>query len=94
VISLGLTAWVTLSGGAKRAREHVQKLIGAPSTGATSSGAPPAAVAITAPTAAATGAAGSGDVFAQLEKLAQLQATGLLTADDVATKKAELLKQI
>ena len=34
------------------------------------------------------------DVFAQLERLAQMQATGLLTAEEVAAKKAELLKRI
>jgi hypothetical protein len=34
------------------------------------------------------------DVFAQLERLAQMQTTGLLTAEEVAAKKAELLKRI
>ena len=35
-----------------------------------------------------------GDAFAQIERLAQMQATGLLTAEEVAAKKAELLKRI
>lgn len=83
-IALAVTLWVVFAEGPKRVRRHLEGLIGAPGAMA------PAAVQ---PSAAAPAPAG-GDVFAQLERLAQLQATGLLTADDVATKKAELLQRI
>lgn len=88
-ITLALTAWIAFSGGAQRVRRHVEGLINA-----SLNGAAVAPVAASAPAPVAGGTAGGGDVFAQLERLAQLQATGLLTADDVATKKADLLKRI
>jgi hypothetical protein len=59
-----------------------------PSTGASVSIAAPVQASATA------SAVEGGDVFAQLERLAQMQATGLLTAEEVAAKKAELLKRI
>nr|WP_315183072.1 SHOCT domain-containing protein [uncultured Albidiferax sp.] len=41
-----------------------------------------------------TGSANAGDVFASIEKLASLQAKGILTAQEFATKKAELLSRL
>nr|WP_315244653.1 SHOCT domain-containing protein [uncultured Albidiferax sp.] len=40
------------------------------------------------------GSANAGDVFASIEKLASLQAKGILTAQEFATKKAELLSRL
>jgi zinc-ribbon domain len=87
-IALGLTAWVAFSAGAKRARRHVEQLINTSSTSA------PVSAAASAMAPVVNTVAAGGDAFAQLERLAQLQATGLLTADEVATKKAALLKLI
>ena len=92
-LGLGLQAWVTFSYAAKRVQRHVEGMIHGATGGV--AGATPMPAQITAPTSAATtSATPGGDVFAQLERLAQMQATGLLSADDVATKKAELLARI
>ncbi|WP_367847680.1 SHOCT domain-containing protein [Rhodoferax sp. WC2427] len=40
------------------------------------------------------GSANAGDVFASIEKLASLQAKGILTPQEFATKKAELLSRL
>ncbi|WP_295954612.1 SHOCT domain-containing protein [Rhodoferax sp.] len=41
-----------------------------------------------------SGSANAGDVFASIEKLASLQAKGILTSQEFATKKAELLSRL
>jgi hypothetical protein len=87
-IALGLTVWITFFEAPKRVRRHVASLIGMSQAGVSVSAAGPPVAPITA-----SGVEG-GDVFAQLERLAQMQATGLLTAEEVAAKKAELLKRI
>lgn len=88
-VTLAVTAWTVFSGGPQRVRRHVEGLVNASTTGT-----PVTTTAAPTPAAVTSSAAGNGDVFAQLERLAQLQATGLLTAEDVTTKKAELLKRI
>jgi hypothetical protein len=45
-------------------------------------------------TSSNTGSANAGDVFASIEKLASLQAKGILTSQEFATKKAELLSRL
>lgn len=52
-------------------------------------GAPPVALAPAAPPAPPAG--GAGDLLGQLQQLAQLQAAGVLTADEFAAAKAKLL---
>jgi len=42
----------------------------------------------------ATGAAGGADIFAMIEKLADLQGRGLLTSEEFAAKKTELLARL
>jgi len=87
-IALGLTLWVTFFEAPKRVRRHVASLINMSSTGA------PVSVAAPVQASATVSAVEGGDAFAQIERLAQMQATGLLTAEEVAAKKAELLKRI
>ncbi len=87
-IALGVTVWVAFAEGPRRVRRHLEGLI-TPSASAAPLTSP---MPVAAP--ASGGVVTGGDVFAQLERLAQLQATGLLTAEDVATKKAELLQRI
>lgn len=43
---------------------------------------------------ASTSSIGGGDIFASLEKLAALQSRGILTEQEYATKKAELLSRL
>jgi hypothetical protein len=87
-IAMGITVWTAFFEGPKRVRAHLTGMLDL-----SSSGAP---VAVSAPVAApiTVSAVEGEDVFAQLERLAQMQATGLLTADEVAAKKAELLRRI
>ena len=82
----------------------------APGTGFTPAGAPfaapppmPAAPSLPAARPAsggntgsggATGAAGGADIFAMIEKLADLQGRGLLTPEEFAAKKTELLARL
>ena len=87
-IALGLTLWITFFEAPKRVRRHVASLINMSSTGA------PVSVAAPVQASATVSAVEGGDAFAQIERLAQMQATGLLTAEEVAAKKAELLKRI
>ncbi len=54
----------------------------------------PPASANFAPVSDASGNAGSGDIFASIEKLATLQSRGILTEQEYATKKAELLSRL
>jgi hypothetical protein len=87
-IALGLTAWIAFFDGPKRVRERISKIVDQTLAGA--------AVAAPVQSAAPAPIAGNdaADVFGQLERLAQMQATGLLTADEVAAKKADLLRRI
>jgi hypothetical protein len=84
VITLGLTVWIMFVAAPNRVRRHLEGLLGQ------SAAASPLAVSTLAHVPEGTG----DSAFAQLERLAQLQATGLLTADEVAAKKAELLQRI
>lgn len=85
VIGLGVTAWMAFSAAPARVKRHVERLL---------IGAATPAASHQAPSTPAAGATAAGDVFAQLDRLAQMQATGLLSADEVASKKAELLARI
>jgi putative oligomerization/nucleic acid binding protein len=61
------------------------------------SGAAPAAAApwpAQAPQDAGGGSASEADIFATLERLAQLHAKGILSDDEYGTKKAELLRRL
>jgi hypothetical protein len=96
-VMIGVTLWTAFSAGPERVRKHIAALLAGGSVSHTA--ASPSALPLASPsatTAAATsgGVGGVDDVFAQLQRLAQMQATGLLTDDDVAAKKAELLKRI
>jgi hypothetical protein len=87
-IALGLTVWITFAEAPRRVRRHVATLINLPLVAA------PASATVSSGASITVNAVEGGDVFAQLERLAQMQATGLLTAEEVAAKKAELLKRI
>lgn len=54
----------------------------------------PPAAANFAPVSDGNANAGSGDIFASIEKLATLQSRGILTEQEYATKKAELLSRL
>jgi len=87
-IALGLTVWLAFFEAPKRVRRHVAALISLSAEPA------PAAAGVPTPVAVAGTAAMGEDAFAQLQRLQQMQATGLLTTEEVAAKKAELLKRI
>jgi hypothetical protein len=53
-----------------------------------------APAAAPAPTVPATAAASADEVMALLEKLGQLKAKGILTDEEFAAKKAELLSRL
>jgi membrane protease subunit (stomatin/prohibitin family) len=53
-----------------------------------------AAAAVAAPAAAAVAALRPDEIMATIEKLAELKGKGILTEDEFAAKKAELLKKL
>jgi hypothetical protein len=87
-ICLAATAWLIFAEAPKRVRRQLEGLIGEAGTTSPVAVSTPAFVPVTSKAVA------DDSAFAQLERLAQLQATGLLTADEVAAKKAELLQRI
>lgn len=56
--------------------------------------APAPAMAATGPAPAGGGGGAGGDVFATIERLAELHSRGLLSADEFQQKKAELLSRL
>ena len=56
--------------------------------------APAAQVSSSAAFAPANSSAAEGDIFSRIEKLAELQSRGILTMEEFAAKKAELLSRI
>ena len=56
--------------------------------------APAAQVSNSAAFAPASSSAAEGDIFSRIEKLAELQSRGILTMEEFAAKKAELLSRI
>lgn len=56
--------------------------------------APVAQVSNSAAFAPASSSAAEGDIFSRIEKLAELQSRGILTMEEFAAKKAELLSRI
>jgi hypothetical protein len=56
---------------------------------------PPASVAATPkPMAEATASAGTIDIFATIERLAELRQKGILTEEEFVAKKSELLSRL
>jgi len=94
-VGLGVTAWVVFLEGPKRVKRLLEGAVADAMSASPASqiggAAPPVPPAVPlTPSPVPSG----GDVFARLNKAAEMHAAGLLSAEEFAAKKAELLARI
>jgi hypothetical protein len=75
-------------------RQQIRAMFGAAAETLTGVGDPAAAAGAAPATPAAPANGGAPDALAQLEKLGELRAAGVLTEEEFAAKKAQLLAQL